>query len=108
MNGLKFGDRLAELSAFFGVRSGMIEGAPRQPHHLGPNADAAFVERLDGDFVALAGLAQNIGFGTPQLSRINSQVDEARSRVCPLCGRPKAGNWRSTMKAVMPRYPAAG
>ena len=38
----------------------MIERALREADHLRADADAAFVERLDGDLVALADLAEDV------------------------------------------------
>ena len=38
----------------------MLERALREPDHLRADADAAFVERFDGDLVALADLAEHV------------------------------------------------
>ena len=34
----------------------------REPQHLGANADSAFVQSLDRDFVTFAGLSENVRF----------------------------------------------
>ena len=53
--------------------------AARQPDHLRPDRDPALVQRLDRDLVALARpRPARWPCGTRQLSRISSQVDEAR------------------------------
>ena len=62
-----------------GVGDGVIERAARQADHLRADGDAAFVQRLDGDLVALARLRPcTFSRGTRQLSRISSQVEDAR------------------------------
>ena len=43
-----------------GVTGGMAPGAGGQAEHLRADADAAFVQGLDGDFVALAGFAEHV------------------------------------------------
>ena len=57
LHGLEFGEGFAELLALAGVAEGVVEGALRQADELGADADAAFVEGLDGDLVAAAGFA---------------------------------------------------
>ena len=46
-----------------GIFRGEFPGAAGDTDHLRADADAAFVERFDGDFVAFAGLAKNVFFG---------------------------------------------
>ena len=53
----------AELFALLRVGERMIERALRQAHHLRADADAAFVQCLDRDLVALADFADHVGFG---------------------------------------------
>ena len=57
---LELRDGLAELLALPGVSGGMFQRAARQADHLRADADAALVERLDGDLVALAHLAHHV------------------------------------------------
>src|SRR5207302_8302039 len=51
---------LAELLAVLRVGDGVFEGAAGHAEHLCADADATLVQRLDGDLVALAGLAQDV------------------------------------------------
>ena len=60
---LEFGDRLAELFALLGIGDGVIQRALRQSGHLRADADAALIQRLDGDLVAFAHFADDVGFG---------------------------------------------
>ena len=60
LDALKLGDRLAELLALLGVGDGVVERAAGQADHLRADPDAAFVQRLDGDLVALADLAEHV------------------------------------------------
>ena len=57
---------------------GAVPRALRQPKHLRADADASLVQRLDGNLVALARLAEHVGGGDPQSSKMSSQVMEAR------------------------------
>src|SRR4029453_13465481 len=59
---LEVGSRLADLLAFLHVGDRVIERALREAEHLRADADAAFVERLDRDLVALADLAEDLRF----------------------------------------------
>ena len=63
LHALEFRDRLAELLALLGVGEGVIERALRETGHLRADADAAFVEGLDGDLVAFADFADDVRFG---------------------------------------------
>ena len=45
------------------VLAGVFPGAAGQADHLRADADAAFVQRLDRDLVALAGFAEHVLFG---------------------------------------------
>ena len=58
LHALEISDGAAELPALFGVANGVIQRALRQADHLRADADAPFVERLDGDLVALAELTE--------------------------------------------------
>ena len=60
LDALEFGDGFAELLALLRVLAGVFPGAAGQPDHLRADADAAFVQRLDGDLVSLADFAQHI------------------------------------------------
>ena len=51
---------LAELLALARVRHGMVQRAARQADHLRADGDAPFVQRLDGDLVALAHGADHV------------------------------------------------
>ena len=55
--------RFAELLALTAYFAGEFPSAAGQADHLRADADAAFVQRFDGDLVALAGLAQHVFFG---------------------------------------------
>ena len=59
--------RLAELFPLFGVGDGVIERALRESDHLGADADPPFVERLDGDLVAAADVAEHVGARHPAI-----------------------------------------
>ena len=48
-----------------GVMQTVVERALRDPDHLRADPDAALVERLDGDLVALAHLAEHVSLGHP-------------------------------------------
>ena len=63
LDGLELGDGLAERLALLRIPERVLERALGHPHHLGPDADAALVQRLDGDLVALAHLAQDVVLG---------------------------------------------
>src|SRR5215467_2989598 len=54
LHALKVADGLAELLALAGVGDGVVERTTRQTNHLGADGDAALVERLDSNLVALA------------------------------------------------------
>ena len=60
LHALKFADGLAELLALARVGDGVFQRAARQPDHLRADGDAPFVQRLDGDLVALAHLAHHV------------------------------------------------
>ena len=60
LHGLELDDGLAELLAFFGPLCGVAPCALGEAEHLGADADAAFVEGLDGDLVAFAGFAEDL------------------------------------------------
>src|SRR4029079_1064715 len=62
LDALELGQRLAGLLALFRVLRRVLDRVDRQAEHLRPDADAAFVERLDRDLVPLADLAQHRGF----------------------------------------------
>src|SRR5262245_38143559 len=63
LHALEFADRLAELFALLRVGQRRFIGALRQPDHLRADADAPFVQRLDGDLVSFAEFAQHVLFG---------------------------------------------
>src|SRR5579863_445397 len=63
LDALEFADGLAELFALLRVLAGKFPRAAGQADHLGADADAAFVQRLNGDLVAFAGFAQHVVFG---------------------------------------------
>ena len=103
LDALKLRDGLAELLALLGIGQRMIQRALRQPQHLRADADAPFVQRLDGDLVALADLAHHVLLGTRQSSRISSQVEEARiPSLSSFLPTWNPGNSRSTRNAVIP------
>ena len=80
LHALEFADGLAELLALPGVGDGVLQRAARQADHLRADRDAPLVQRLDRDLVALARLRPcTFSRGTRQLSRISSQVEDARS-----------------------------
>jgi len=73
------------------------------------DADAAFVESLDGDLIAFAGSPRTFYFGTRQSSRISSQVEEARMpSLIFFLSDGESGEIFSIRNAVMPLYPAEG
>ena len=82
----------------------MVERADRQAEHLRADADAAFVQRLDRDLVALADLAEHVrARGTWQSSRTSSHVLDARMpSLSSFWPTVKPGVPRSTRNAVMP------
>src|SRR5581483_7203608 len=57
---LELGDLLPELLALLYVIDGGVECSLRDADHLRADADAALVERLDRDLVALADLAEDV------------------------------------------------
>src|ERR1017187_6873200 len=63
LNTLELADGAAELLALLRVLDGEFPGATGQPEHLRADVDAAFVQRLDGDLVALADFAQHVALG---------------------------------------------
>ncbi len=83
---------------------GVIERALREAEHLGADADAPFVERLDRDLVALARPRRaRDRRATRQSSKISSQVLLARMpSLSSFLPTVKPGVPRSTRKAVMP------
>ena len=56
---LELGDRFPELFPLLRVLHGVFERAGGQAEHMRTDADAPLVQRLDGDLVALAGLAED-------------------------------------------------
>lgn len=46
---LELSDGLPELDPLVGVRDRLVERSLSEPYHLGGDADAAFVENLNGD-----------------------------------------------------------
>jgi len=109
LDALKSADGFAELLALLRILAANSHAPRATPIHLGADADAAFVESLDCDLVAFAGLADNIIFGMRQSSRISSQVEEARMPSCLLfCRRVNPGKSFSIKNAVMPLYPGRG
>ncbi len=65
LDSLEVGDRLAELFPLLGIGGRLLQRAAGQPDHLRADADAALVQRLDGNFVALADLPHHIRFRDP-------------------------------------------
>src|SRR5439155_7724579 len=63
LNSLEFANGLAKLLAFVGVLDGVFPGATSDAQHLRANADAAFVQRFDGDLISLAYFAEQVGLG---------------------------------------------
>jgi hypothetical protein len=63
LHGLELGDGLAELAALLAVLGGVGPGAGGEAEELRGDADAAFVEGFDGDLVAFADLAKDVGGG---------------------------------------------
>ena len=61
LHALEVGDRRSELAALLRVFDRVIERALCETEHLTADADAPFVQRLDGDLVALADVAENVG-----------------------------------------------
>src|SRR2546423_13582361 len=57
---LKLADRLTELLAVAGIANRVIQRALREADHLRADADAPFVQRLDGDLVAFADFTQHV------------------------------------------------
>jgi hypothetical protein len=103
LHGLELDERLAELLALLGPFRGVIPGSLREAEHLRADADAAFVEGLDGDLVALAGLAEHLRGGDAQSRKMSSQVLEARMpSLSSFLPRVKPGVPFSTRNAVMP------
>ncbi len=62
LHALKISNTLAELLAFAGVLEGVFQRAFRQAEHLRGDADAAFVQSFDGDFIAFADFAHDLTF----------------------------------------------
>ena len=94
---------LPELLALGRVGEGVVEGALGGTDHLGADPDAALVERLDRDLVALADLADDVLLGTRTSSRISSQVELARMpSLSSFLPTSKPSKSRSTMKLVIP------
>ena len=60
LHGLELGNRLAELLPFPDVLDSVIERPLGQADHLRADPDASFVQRLDRDLVAFAGLAEDV------------------------------------------------
>ena len=67
LDGLKFGDGLAELLPLFCILDGVIERTLGESHQLGTDADAPFVQGFDGDFIAFAEFTEKIFFGNTAL-----------------------------------------
>ncbi len=63
MDGLELCDGFTELAALLGVFGGVAPGSGGEAEELGGDADAAFVEGLDGDLVAFADFAEDVGGG---------------------------------------------
>src|SRR4051812_19054019 len=63
LHSLKLRDRFAELPSLLRVADRVIQSALRETDHLGADADPAFVQRLDGDLVSLADLAEHVRGG---------------------------------------------
>src|ERR1019366_2495922 len=60
---LELADGATELLALLRVLDGEFPCATRQSEHLRADTDAAFIQRLDGDLVALADFAQHVVLG---------------------------------------------
>lgn len=60
LHALELGDRLLELRALKRVRDHLVKHALRETDHLSADTDAALVENLNGDLVALALLADEV------------------------------------------------
>lgn len=60
LQALELADGRAELLALEEVGHGGVEGALCNAQHLRGNADAALVQNLNGDLIALADLADDI------------------------------------------------
>src|SRR5690606_17562220 len=75
LHALELADRLAKLLPLLHVAQRRIEGTLRDTDHLGTNADAALVERLDRDLVALSHRTQHIGRRHPAV--LEDQLDRA-------------------------------
>ena len=104
LHALEVGDRLAELLALLGVGDGVIERALREAGHLRADGDAAFVQSLDRDLVALADFAEHVGGGDAAV--VENQLASGRranAELVFLLADLKPGKSRSTRKQVMPR-----
>ena len=69
---------LPNCFALLDVGDGVRRGRLGHAHHLRADADAPFVERLDGDLVALARVAEDVVLRDAASSNISSQVELAR------------------------------
>jgi uncharacterized protein (DUF2237 family) len=76
LHALEAGHRLAELRAVVRVAHALLVRALRNADHLRANAHAALVENLNGNLVALALLANQVGRGHLDVVK----VDRARRR----------------------------
>ena len=81
----------------------MIERAAGDADHLRADADAPLVERLDGDLVALADLAEHVLLRHAAVFEDQLAGDEARMpSLSSFLPTVKPGKSRSMRKAVMP------
>ncbi len=105
---LEVADGATELLPLLDVLHRMVQRTLGQAHHLGPDTDSALVEGFDGDLVSLAHLARGRSPGAPGHSRrINSVVEDARMpSLSSFFPTVNPSIPFSTMKAVMPLYPA--
>src|SRR6185436_7931453 len=59
LHALERGDGVPELLSFLRIGRRVIERPLGKPEHLRTNANPAFIQRLDGDLVALADFAED-------------------------------------------------
>ena len=69
LDALELARALAELLALLHVCERGVERALRDADHLRADADASFVQRLDGDLVALADGAEHVFRRAPRSRR---------------------------------------
>ena len=70
LHGLELSDGFPKLLAVVRVLDGLVEHAAGESEHLRGDPDAPFVQNLNGNLVALAHLADDVGGGDAEVVKV--------------------------------------